>query len=64
MEGVQLYMGRWMKIVYAGYDIIRVLSQAFRDLENWASKPAHYTTSINTVSEGYVFVSLSIKKKL
>jgi len=39
-------MGQWMKIVYAVYNIIKALSQAFRDLENWASKPAHYTTSI------------------
>ena len=27
-----------------------------------ASKPAHYTTSINTVSEGYAFFCLALKK--
>jgi len=49
------------KIVYAVYEIIKALGQAFRDLENWASKHTHYTIRIKE-SEGYAFVSLSIKK--
>ena len=49
------------KIVYAVYEIIKALSQAFRDLENWASKHTHYTISIKKVKDMLLF-RLALKK--